>query len=162
MQRNGILIALAAVLILLLGSSAWVIWTTPSGPPPTSARPSVLRCSECNAEIIYVPQFQGKTCSHCHRGKMEPFVRSLREGEEAAPFYKSPLVVGFLVVLVVLCLVHGYFWLRARPRSAPVRIYSYCRCPGCKRRVRYIEKVGQRSILCPTCRRELDLVASRT
>jgi hypothetical protein len=164
-MRRPILIALIVILVLLVGSTMWVMWTTPaSDPSAPKGPPAILRCPECNTEVSAKPiidgkpALEGKPCPVCRRGKLEPAARSLHEGDQAFSLSRSPLVLGLFTALVVLCVIHAYFWWRARPRSAPRERYSHLRCPSCKRRVRYIEKIGQRKILCPTCRMELDLL----
>jgi hypothetical protein len=158
MERNKTLTLLTVVLVGLLAASAWVFFTSAT-PPEPEGPPRFLQCSECSFERPYVQKLNGTTCQACKSGKLHAAHRSLKDSEnDWQPVFRSPLALGLLSVTALLAAANGYvWWRRVRPRRKSIKNYLYCRCPKCKRKVRYVARVMQRTILCPTCRRELYL-----
>jgi hypothetical protein len=63
--------------------------------------------------------------------------------------------VGAVALLLAAAVAGGYLGPRWRRSRQVVPAYDHFRCPGCKRRLRYLaQKAGHRG-RCPTCKRDL-------
>jgi ribosomal protein S27E len=168
MQRNKTLTVLSIILVGLLAASVFVLSNdsspeSDSGSATTSGEPpTVVRCAKCGTELPYAEKIEGKPCPNCREGILKGARRSLRDGPEPArPIWRSPMALGVLSLTAVLALANGVaWWVRFGPKRKKAVTYVYTRCPNCKRKVKTVYRVMQRTILCPTCRRELYLPPS--
>ena len=150
MRRN---VSFAVALLVLFVAN--ICYNAPRRKPAADGPPRFLHCSECTFESPYLQSGEGRTCSKCKIGKLQPASHA-RGDSSPTPLYRDPLALGLIGTTVLLSAVHIYLLIRSRqPRSATSVSYFYCRCTTCKRRVRYEPRPHLHVLLCPTCRTEL-------
>jgi hypothetical protein len=69
-------------------------------------------------------------------------------------------MVWVLGVVLLAAAGAGIFIARARRPRAEGPAYSYFRCPGCNRRLRYLARQAGHKGACPTCRQSLTFPAA--
>jgi ribosomal protein L37AE/L43A len=115
-----------------------------------------VHCPECEQEMKYRPELDGKACPQCGpQQKLVPTVGPHRAGESRQEGKLGKLLVSVVVAAVLL---QGgfyglYLYQRARRRAeeeAQNRVLV-CRCPFCTRKIGYLAKKIGTGMICSRC-----------
>jgi hypothetical protein len=162
--KDRLVVASAALLVLLLGLSAWVLFGgSVSGEESGSARRFThMHCSACREEMAYDPKGVGQTCGTCGGGVYVATVGSLDDQDNSLS--STGKVWVFLLLAAVLLQAAAYVtvarWRRLRHAAEEFhnRILV-CRCPFCRRKIGYRAPQAGAGVVCPRCKTAFALPA---
>jgi Zn-finger nucleic acid-binding protein len=151
--------ALWAGVVVLVWLIAVGLTVTHFGPKPRAKGDTsmykFLHCDQCNLEMTYAQNLDGKRCPKClppKSGFMVPTEKSIKSGSGAMPPWTKVYVGTFVETVVMLGVMVYLMYL---PVADPTKMFFVVACPTCSQRLRYraVSHGGLGS--CSRCKRML-------
>lgn len=146
MRQRLVVIVTGLVVLVLLGTVLYPY-------APSKDKPfRFVQCPRCGFEATFSPSLLDNSCPKC--GRASKLVGVHEKGEH--PFTTRDRLVCFVAVGLVDVLF--VTWLVITHRRRKVEVVEEpdcrCRCPACRRKLRYLPSQGGVTGRCPGCKHE--------